>query len=666
MNLKLSLVALAVMSAGTAQAASFNLNQAVTDNLDTSRWACKHCVSDKALGEVGLSALVVDSDDDHVANRFGDEDGVAAALQANVNAVDGDKRLRVQADNFGMETGRVDAAFRQDGWQLNGGYSSNLMVNGDDASSQYLLVNEQLLLQPQSRQHTLELKREHYFIGSQLDWRWFDLDWSGFVDYQLTEKTGKQVKSSQFIATPDANNSASPVQFVAPVDHSTHSLVAGGSVSGDGWLTELKYHGSQFDNGNRTIDSETGGNIQAYEPENEAHQMIASGLYHFDRHSLTGRVVKGWMLQDQDFTSLMGVPAGIQSADAEVETLDINARWHFRARSDLRLQAKVDYRDRDNKTPVRLFESIDFDPTTGRAVENVTLDSERLAYQVQANYRLMSGANVIAGYQRIDTEQTDEVTEETSEDRLFAQLRYRRLSHWDFDLKGEYSSRDGSDYQADAATSDEEQALLRKFYLADRDRSQLELGVSHSPNEKVMVTAKVRYALDDYSNTTIGLTESTDSSYDLSLNYQPILPLSLHLFVSQQWIDSEQRDLNGAQSYQGEINDSFSHIGFGGSYRGLLQDRLTLGLDYGYSESESDTELSLGFAYGDYSAWSHNVDLYAEYQLCERAKLKANYGYQRYYDTNYASVNSSSYVTLGNLDSNYVAHKVMLTFSYAL
>ncbi|WP_298439479.1 MtrB/PioB family decaheme-associated outer membrane protein [uncultured Ferrimonas sp.] len=663
MKMKLSLVALALVNVGAVQAASFNLHEANTATVNKAKWACKRCQTEADNGQVGLSLLSVSSDDAKAANRFGQDDGEALALQANLSFNDADHgRLLVQAHNLGAETGHGELRYGADGIGLYAGYQSQLRVHSDNAQSQYLIRDGVIELDNQVSDRSLQLKRESYLLGGE-----FKGDaWRGFVDYRYQSKTGQQANYSQFISLPDANTSGAPVHYVAPVDQVTHTVSAGGELSGERWLAGLKYQNSQFNNDVIGLNAMAGGSINAAAPDNELQQLIGFGQYRFDRHSLSARVVQSWHYQDQQFVTTEGVAAGIHSADAEVETLAINARWLHRASAALRIKAQFDYRDRDNQTPIRAFESIDFDNDNGRAVENVALDRQKQSWQLSADYRLAKGIKISGGVQQIDKELTDTVTEKTDEQRLFAGLNLKQWQHWKVALDAEFSRRDGSQYQADAATSDESNVLLRKYYLADRDRQQLQLALSHTPLPALVMDAKLRFANDDYRSTEIGLTEAQDSGYDLSLSYQWSPQLSTQLFAGQQWIESKQTDLNASGRYQADIDDRFSHIGVGGRYRGLLQDKLELGMDYRFSESESKTELSSDVNYGDYLAWFHDASIYAQYQLSAKAQVKADYRYQRFYDSNYASVNHSSYTTLGDLDSNDVAHMVMLTFSYAL
>ncbi|WP_188921566.1 MtrB/PioB family outer membrane beta-barrel protein, partial [Shewanella gelidii] len=72
---------------------------------------------------------------------------------------------------------------------------------------------------------------------------------------------------------------------------------------------------------------------------------------------------------------------------------------------------------------------------------------------------------------------------------------------------------------------------------------------------------------------------------------------------------------------------------------------------------------------GDYYSYSHSVDVYANYQFSQQMAMKLAYQYERYYDTDYAQVDVnaiSGLTTLGDLNHNYNAHQVMLSFSYQL
>ncbi|WP_298444111.1 MtrB/PioB family decaheme-associated outer membrane protein [uncultured Ferrimonas sp.] len=662
MKFQLSVVALALLQVGTANGASFTLNAVDRANIDTSKWHCKRCDSMRVDGEIGLSLLGSDADNAHAANRMGDDSEAALALQANVQYQQAGTRLQLQAQDLGMETGSGKVAYQFDRYAVALGYQSQLTVDAAQAQGQYGVNGEQLVASTEVRTALLQKKRESWQLSGKVAGE----SWSSFARYGYQRHSGQQLSSVQV--------NKSPVNFVKPIDSSTQTLHAGTELFGPRWLAMLSYQGSVFDNSNTGLRQGQVTSLQAFAPNNEAHQAMLQGQYRFDRTSLSGRVVKGWRYQNQDYVDGAGVAAGISHLNGEVTTLAANFKLASALSRNLKVNAKFDYRDRDNRTPIQLFNAVEYDPLSGQASHNVALDSEKAAYQLEANYRFAQGGRLTAGVQHIYQQRSDSAREESQEQRLFAKLKYHGFEHWNFSVQGEYGQRDGSAYQAAAATSSEDNELLRKYHLADRDRTAVEFNLSQIPHPNVVIDFSVRYALDDYSanrSSALGLSESTDSGYDLAINYQPLPQLDLYLLGGQQRIESNQL---GSQSFaqvdwRSDNEDRFMHIGIGSRYSGLLQQALVLGLDYSYSQSESDAAVTNQSAFADYSAWSHNANLYAEYAINAAAKLKLNYRYERYYDTDYADVSACTtegLTPLGNLSSNYNAHQLMLTLSYVL
>lgn len=660
MRLKLTVITLALGNLGLAHAGGFDLSHANTQGVDKSRWNCKRCTSPHASGELGVSAVGTKADDPTAANRLGEDSELAAALQADqLYTSKGEGQIRVQADDFGLETGSAKVAFDSYRLGVHLGYRSNLLVESDNAQSAYTLHVNDLVDTGDLRTTELSKKREAWLLGAQYKGD----NWRSFIDYEYQTKTGQQAGSTTFIK--------SPVNIVKPIDHRTQKLKAGAEIGGDQWLAGMSYQGSLFDNKQAGLYNGERGSLTALEPSNEAHQVLVNGQYRWQQSVLSGRVIKGWQYQNEEYIDTLYVPLGITHLNGEVEILDAKLRFSSRVSRDFRMNFKADYRDRDNSTPVQPFSLVTYNPNSGQLRENQPLDTRRHGYQLDANYRLGKGLRLRGGYQRIERERSNSVREQTDENRLFAKLGYKALLDWQLSLEGEFSQRDGSVYDAASVTSNEDNPLLRKYHLADRDRNKLELKVSHTPLANLAIDFSYRLARDDYNTSELGLTESSDKGYDLSVSYHLSTQAELHLFGGQQWIDSTQAGSQGfgTADWYGEVEDSFGHVGIGAVYSGLMQDQLQLGLDYQYSESESDTQVTGRNPYGDYTAWSHNVSLYANYQLSERARLRADYRYERHYDTDYADLpveSTSMLTTLGSLGSNYNAHQLMLTISYTL
>ncbi|MBY5991035.1 MtrB/PioB family decaheme-associated outer membrane protein [Ferrimonas balearica] len=662
MNFRLNLITLALASFSGAAMANYGLANANMDKVDTSKWECKRCEPVNGYqGSVAVGGGVVTTDDAHAANAFGgNEDGGVGQLDADVryNAESG-YNARFQSDRLGTGNGSANASVGKAGL-VNAEFNYRTLTtwNQDDAMSRYVANGSTLVDVESPVRQDLKQERERYGfafdVGGEL--------WNTYASFQREDKTG--TKSSS-VAGLSATN------IVAPVDSTTDRWEAGAKLTGQNWHTGVAYIYSQYENNldtSLTLDNNAA--ALATDPSNEAYQVVVNGAYSLNRTHFAGRVVTGKMTQNDDTLKV----GGIAGFDGEVQTLDANFRVASSVTNKLRLTASVDHSDRDNRSTVLQGTAITVDGLSGDVDEVKLYDTTRTSYKVGASYRIASGYRLDGGYERKDVERTEQDREETNEDAVWARLRVTALQNWDFGLKAGYSNRDGSVYDASRATSSEDNALLRRYYLADRERTEAELRITHTPLASLSIDFTGRYAKDDYSESEIGLTESKDYGYDLGVNWAATEQLNLHAFGGQQWIESAQAGAyggTGSASWFADIEDSFVHAGVGFSYGGLLADKLVIGGDYLYADSVSDTVITSGVSnpYDDYFATSHSINFYGDYALSERMGLRLDYLYERYQDTDYAEVgidSVSGLTSLGYQGHNYNAHMVMLSFKYAL
>ncbi|MGL5048149.1 MAG: MtrB/PioB family decaheme-associated outer membrane protein, partial [Shewanella sp.] len=258
---------------------------------------------------------------------------------------------------------------------------------------------------------------------------------------------------------------------------------------------------------------------------------------------------------------------------------------------------------------------------------------------------------------------------------VWARLRVNSFETWDMWVKGSYGQRDGSRYQASEWTSSETNSLLRKYNLANRDRTQVEARISHSPIDSLPIDVGARYAFDDYSETVIGLTESKDTSYDANISYMITADLLASAFYNHQIIESDQAQVgskDGAPTWFSSIEDTVDVLGAGLSYNNLLENKLRLGVDYTYSDSDSNTQVRKDITsdYGDYFAKVHNINLYAQYQASEKMALRLDYKVENYKDNDAANDIAVdgiwNVVGFGSNSHDYTAQMIMLSMSYKI
>ncbi|TKB58596.1 MtrB/PioB family decaheme-associated outer membrane protein [Ferrimonas aestuarii] len=654
MNFRLNLITLALAGvSGMAMAGGYSLQDANLDKVNTDKWNCKRCsVQTGANGTVGLAAGVIDSDNERSANAFGGEDGAVGAVNADLTYLsDAGYGASFTADNLGMDNGRAHVeAGHGDTWGVALDYGKLVHVNYANAESEYGFVGNTLVKGDLSKQ-SLQTERERY--GAELSFG--GEMWQTWANFKREDKTGKQAASFY-------GGTQSHVNFAKPIDSTTDTWEAGVKVNGERWFTSLSYLASAYDNnlGAFNFDSAMGAYQDA--PSNEAYQVIANGQYGFGRTNIAGRFATGEMTQDD---SLLNYGNGISSFDGKVTTTDVDLKLTSLVTNKLRLTASFDYSDRDVGSSVFYTPGVEIDAASGNATEYTAYDTERTTYKVGASYRIASGYRVDGGYDRKEVTRSGQDREETTDDGVWARLRVTAFDKFDVAIKGGFNSRDGSSYQVQGSDND----LTRRYYLADRDRTEASIRISHNPTERLSVDLNGHYALDDYKDSEIGLTEAEDYSYDLTIGFAHTERFNTHLFVGQQWITSEQSgSVSGPATWDAVVEDDFFNAGFGFTYTGLMADKLVLGGDYVYADSESNTVS--GFSeYDDYFATSHNLNLYGAYALSKQASLRLDYRFEGYEDADYAVIEAqqvNNLVTLGDLNSDYNAHMVMLSFNYQL
>ena len=659
MTMKFNLITLGLMAAaGQVAAADFGVMNANTSKVNTADYQCQRCVTATGLsGEVSVSTGWKSGDDIRSGNALGKEDsGWLGALSGEFNYRDGHGyQASAEADNLGLDSSSAHLQASKQG-VFNATVDYRLLRHSQVSGESPVWYSDNLL-QPsatETRYPKLFTEREQVGAGLTLYYQ----DYSAFVAFNHEAKTGNQAGS--LIAANGVLN------FANPIDNSTDTVLGGLSATGDNWFSRLQYNGSFFRNDIGNLSLPYSEDVYAATPDNDAHQVSFDGQYLLGRTVVNGHLAAGRLIQDADLIQMEGNP--LVNWDGEVDTRDARLSVSSLLTAKWRVNGQFSYSDRDNQGSVAEFAQLEWDNVNGAFKANVPLDITRQSLKLQSSYRVNSDWRLSGQYQHKQTERNYLEREENREDNLWARLNVKPLDNMQLGIKALYESRDGSQYDASRITAPDENPLLRKYYLADRERYGAELTFNHTPLSWLTLDISLRYAKDDYQHTDIGLSASEDYRYDANLSLDPTADVHLYALASQQWINS---DMAGSTNFatadwQGRIEDRFINLGAGFSYRWSSQ--LTVGGDYLFANSESNTAIDSS-DYGDYYDFSHSLELYGRYALSQQMGLKLSYLYERYYDTDDAQVAVDAITgltTLGKLDHNYNAHLLMLSFSYKL
>jgi len=474
--------------------------------------------------------------------------------------------------------------------------------------------------------------------------------WTINLDYESQTKEGFLPMAGAIGHSPGEPSRS--VILPAPVDYTTNSLKASVDFANDRSMFTIALHSSFFMNNLKSLDWENPfddaqhrgdkGSI-SLAPDNQFHQISFSGTQILTGTTrLTGVASFAAMYQDDAFlpdavaTGLTPNPLPRNSLDGEVYQTNALLALTSRPLSGLNVKASYRLQKRDNETPVATYTYHVNDGGVGGVgsspdtATNTPYSYDRRTADLSAGYRINSKARLNGNIARETYECSPCEVEKTTEDE--ANLRLRLTPSYDFNvtLRGGVSDRDGSDYQ----TITGENALLRKYNISDRKRSQAGMDVSYQPTEHLAFGANLQFSEDDYDATTVGLTSSKQTGLTFDASYHPNDRFSAHAYIGREMIESEQ---SGSQvpdtaDWFVENDDTVDSAGFGLSWQ--KNHKLKLGLDYTFSGATGKSLMTSQSVnppvtqFPELTSDLHSLKLYADYQWHRNTSVKLSYQYE--------------------------------------
>jgi len=512
--------------------------------------------------------------------------------------------------------------------------------------------------------------------------------WTLDVAFHHEKKDGTDVVGSAMAAgiMQEIGNTTTAL-LPEPIDYETNMVDVTLGYAGEKAQFDLSYNMSLFDNDENSLTWEnpfSPGDFgsQALAPDNQFHKLMLSGAYQLPYNSrVLGVFSYGRMTQDQTFEPYTVNPAAggalpRNSLDGEVWLTTAKLKLASRPLRKLRLSAEYRYDERDSDTPVDTYNYVVADsPSLIGTAANRPLSYEHNQVDLMANFRINSIMSLRGGYKYDDMSRDYENAEreDTEEDTVFAKWKVRPLPEVDLALYGEYAERRGSNYK----TPVEENTALRKFYLADRDRTKVGVSVDYMPIEKISVTASADYIQDEYNDSEIGLTESEEPSYTLDVSYQPRSNINTYAYYTREDIDSTQKGSAtgvAAPDWKGKFNDTVDTFGVGARVTGI-RGKWDAGADLVYSRFSGDINLSDYTAPGTESQFPElkteltSLKLWTLYRYRKNVSYKLSYWYEDYSADNWAvdNLNEDSVTNmllLGQDTLDYDTHAVGASIIY--
>ena len=632
--------------------------QPMAADVDTSEWACEYCRYEEGFTGSWLFGLGYVNED---AFKFADYTGLESGLYGviGVSAVRSGPETfwRIRTSDLGLDSrdllveggkpGTYDVYFEYDEIPrylnatgrspfANPGSGDLQLVSGWTTAP---MTNQMplALLQP------FEMKYDRDRIGLGFEWTppgQFEYD----VSYSRDSREGTRSMGGGFMFTT--------ALLPTPVDYVTDSVEAGVTYLAGQFQARLAYHGSFFENDTRSLTWEnpfnpvnfgaTSGQFDLG-PDNESHLVSLTGNYRGNEYvRMRGSVSVGETSQDDRFLPytvnmqpefLFGLqPLPADNLDGKVDLLNAMFKIDTDLMKDLDFGLTFRHTERDNETPQRLYAPVTQDLYVNPAQRNRPYSYEKRSLDFDAHYRY-SIATFSAGAGRSDTERVFGQRLDTEEDEFWGRVRLAPGAVFDATLEAVSRKRDGVMLDVLQDLEPSANPLLRKFFLADRDRDEISLSVSVYPREWLQVTYSGRQADDDYDRSEVGLTYASSFESTLDVAAFPNKLISVHAFYSLEDIEADIVGSSQAADpdWFAETDDTFRTFGVGVDI--TTDNDLELSVDYVHSDSDGEYRVRDGSSPAAFPTLVNELDgfrMRLRFPLSEGSDLFFDYYHEEY------------------------------------
>jgi len=641
------------------------LSGAAVDALavDTSQWKCESCPFEKEGRGGTVQGGVIGVSDD--SQKFGDYTGLnkkGAYLDLS-----GEVRYRgadgvygkLEANNLGLETRSIYFDGGREGlYTLKLGYAEIPRFQADGAQTPFLGNGGSRLTLPAGfpavdtasmplgttlQPIEVESKRQRFDAG--LGWL-FGEQWSTQLTYRRDVRDGLQRMAGSFFV-------ANASQFAVPLDQTTDQVELSATYATRRLQATVAYQLSVFRNGEPSLTwsnpftplvaGADAGQL-ALAPGNQFHQLVGSLGYEITPTiRFSGDIAFGRMTQDESFLAptvnaslaptVPALPA--QSLQGEVDTFSASARVTAKPMDRLNLTGSYDRNARDNKTPSQSYPAVSTDVSLGsppRTNQPFSFFQDR--FKFSGDYRGPGSLKTSVGVDWDSIERSLQEVVTTRETTLWGRMEGRATETVLLQAKLAHAERDGTTYGVATWINPPQNPLMRKFYLADRKRDSAGGRVDVTAKEGVTFGLAADYAKDDYTDSTIGLTQARTRSVAGDFSAALSDQTQLYGFFQAERIDSDQA---GSQAFAtpdwtGHSQDSTNSLGFGVKQL-AMGGKLELSADAVFTRMKSDVTVDAGAASPPFPTMTTNVDrfrLKAVYQLQKNLSLVGSYWYERY------------------------------------
>ncbi len=573
---------------------------------------------------------------------------------------------------------------------------------------------------------SVNTNREH--LSTALSYR-LTSTWTLDGNFQRQRKNGSDTLGAMF---GNSGGNARSALLAAPVDYVTDNFDAGLSFRSKLNSFAATWRASLFSNANTALQwqnpfnntqwaagagfsSQAAGQL-ALAPDNQAYSLDFSGVHSLNASDrISGSLAFGRMTQDETFLPYSNVftarsPLPATSLDGKIRTLNGMVNYTDRVSAAVTLKALYSVDIRDNDTQRQLFLRIPGDTAPQAAALSDQARINRPYSHTKQRLLLQSGVRLDKGRQlqleygfdrrERDLLDVDTAQEQTASIRLlfpaFAAGRgsteYTRAQRRGSGLVPNAGFLAGHNPDFISTLTGvalyENDPLLRRFHIADRDRDQLSFSFTGSLLARVDLNLSGKLTRDEFPDSSIGLQSSAARHVTANLSYAPARNLSVYAYQTYIGFENSQSGYSRTATtpilpeaarlpgngWQMRSRDRINTSGLGMQWNNR-DDRYRVNADLLYSDAASASiPQSSGLAYLAFPEVSTRFVSFTfnmEYNFKEGRKVGLRYRHDDYRSTDFALdsvvVDSlNNVLLLGNSSPVYAGSIIELRFTTAM
>ena len=470
--------------------------------------------------------------------------------------------------------------------------------------------------------------------------------------FDVQVKLRNEEKNGMRLFARGTTGGAGLFQFTPePIHSATTQLETLVGYSGERLQLSAGYYGTAYDNRNTALLVSTmsagaaglaGFTPIGLPPDNQSHQFSLAGGYDFTKTTHgTFKVAYSQATQKDAFVA-QALP-GNTDFGGRVDTTLVQMGVTSRPIAKLSLLANLRYEDRDDKTPVLLYNNLaiatsTFDGANEPRSIKTTAGKLEASYQLPMQYRLTGGVDYeekLRNTSRVRIVSYREKVQETS-GRL--ELKHTMSDTVTGAVAVIQSDRRGTGFVNTVLNNGTAGSnLIAPINLADRTRNKTRVSLNWTPSDAWSFQFMADEARDDYDQRTaaaFGIREGEAKNYAIDASYAITDAWQATAWTSTADYRSKQAtQTSTAQPWAANLTNVTNAYGLG--LRGKVSSRMEFGGDISRSiiRDEYQQVALAGAAIAslpDISTQLSSIKLFGTYAVDKRSTLRIDYVYDRY------------------------------------